>query len=62
MLKSAVALSASIILALCKRFYKHFFPNNEIVNFEFVVINTFINIIVFSKKNRLAIIYIYEKS
>lgn len=61
MLKSTVALSASIILALCKRFYKHFFPNNEKVNFEFVATNTIISIIIFSIKNRLAIIYIYEK-
>ena len=42
MLKSAVALSAIIILALCKRFYKHFFPNNEKNNFEFVATNTII--------------------
>ena len=61
MLKSTVALSAIIILALCKRFYKHFFPNNEKVNFEFVATNTIISIIIFSIKNRLAIIYIYEK-
>ena len=48
MLKSAVALSAIIILALCKRFYKHFFSNNGKVNFDFVATNTIISIIIFS--------------